>query len=151
MREYEIMVILRADMPESENTKTVAKWEGILTAEGGQILNKELWGTRKLAYPIQKQSRGYYILFNVVTTASAVHELDRVMKIDENVLRSMALKLSDNADIEARKAEIKKKKEESSDKDSKPGSSRDSRDRDKGTETKQAPAADAEKEAPPAQ
>lgn len=108
MREYEIMVITKPDLPESELNKAVERWESIMKTGGGEILKKDNWGARRLAYPIQKFTRGLYHVFNVSTPCENVKELDRVMRIDENVLRNLSLQISEQCDVNARKAELAK-------------------------------------------
>ena len=106
VREYEVMVVTRVDTPESELSKKFARWESIMTENGGELIKKDTWGTKKLAYPIQKQSRGVYTVYDVASTQDGVQELNRVLKLDESVLRCMTLKLSDSVDVEARRAEL---------------------------------------------
>ena len=108
MREYEAMIIVKPDLPEAELTKMVGKWESIIGTEGGQIIKKDTWGVRKLAYPIRKVTRGSYFVYDVATTQTNIRELDRVLKLDENVLRSLAVKLNDSVDVEVRKVELQK-------------------------------------------
>lgn len=108
MREYEAMIITRADLPESDLQKMVAKWEDILLTNGGQVLHKDASGAKRLAYPIEKQTKGCYFLYNVATPSANVKELDRVLGLDENVLRQLFIKVSDNVtDFDARKKQIK--------------------------------------------
>lgn len=108
MREYEAMIIVKPDLPEAELTKMIGKWESIIGTEGGQIIKKDAWGVRKLAYPIRKVTRGSYFVYDVATTQTNIRELDRVLKLDENVLRSLSVKLNDSVDVEARKVELQK-------------------------------------------
>jgi small subunit ribosomal protein S6 len=108
MREYEAMIIAKPDLPEAELSKMIAKVEGIMTASGGQIIKKDSWGVRKLAYPIGKSTRGLYFVYDIAATQTDVTELDRVMKLDEGVLRSLSLKLADSVDVETRKVELQK-------------------------------------------
>jgi small subunit ribosomal protein S6 len=108
MREYEIMVITKPDLPESDLAKTVDRWENIMKTGGGEILKKDNWGAKRLAYQIQKFTRGVYHVYNVATPGENVKELDRVMRIDEGVLRNMSLQVSENCAVEDRKAELSK-------------------------------------------
>lgn len=112
MREYEAMIVAKADLPEADLTKMVTRWESILTSDGGQIIKKDTWGVKRLAYQINKQNRGNYFVYDVASTQANVHELERINRIDENVLRSMVIKLKDNVDVEARRVELKKLEEE---------------------------------------
>jgi small subunit ribosomal protein S6 len=111
MREYEAMIIAKADLPEAELSKLTSRWENIIGTDGGEIIRKDNWGVRKLAYPINKQSRGYYVVYDVATTQENIKELDRVLKLDEGVLRSMVIKLDDDVDVEVRKIELQKEVE----------------------------------------
>ncbi|WP_158998441.1 30S ribosomal protein S6 [Pigmentibacter ruber] len=111
MREYEAMIIAKADLPEAELSKMVSKWETIIGADGGQVVKKETWGVRRLAYPINKQTRGNYFVYDVATNQANIHELERILKLEENVLRSMVIKLADSVNVEARRLELQKQAE----------------------------------------
>lgn len=111
MREYEAMIIAKADLPEAELSKMVSKWETIIGTDGGQVVKKETWGIRRLAYPINKQNRGNYFVYDIATNQVNIHELERVLKLEENVLRSMVIKLADHVDVEARRLELQKQAE----------------------------------------
>ncbi len=108
MREYEALIIAKADLPEAELNKMVTRWENIIGTQGGQIVRKDVWGVRRLAYPINRNNRGYYFVYDVATIAENITELDRVLKLDENILRTMIIKLADNVDVEARRVELQK-------------------------------------------
>lgn len=111
MREYEAMIIAKADLPEAELSKMVSKWETIIGTDGGQVVKKETWGVRRLAYPINKQTRGSYFVYDIATNQANIHELERVLKLEENVLRSMVIKLADSVNVEARRLELQKQAE----------------------------------------
>jgi small subunit ribosomal protein S6 len=108
MREYEALIIAKSDLPEAELTKMVTRWESIIGNNGGQIVRKDIWGVRRLAYPINRNSRGYYFVYDVATSAENIAELDRILKLDENILRTMIIKLADAVDIDARRIELQK-------------------------------------------
>lgn len=112
MREYEAMIVAKAELPEAELSKMVTKWESIMSNNGGQVVKKETWGIRRLAYPIQKQTRANYMVYDVATDAENIMELERVLKLDENVLRSMIIKLADTVNVEERRIELQKQAEE---------------------------------------
>ncbi len=111
MREYEAMIIARAELPEAELTKMVAKWESIICADGGEVIKKDPWGVKRLAYPIQKNNRGNYMVYDVASTQDNIRELERILKLDENVLRAMVIKLSDNVNVEHRRVELQQQAE----------------------------------------
>jgi small subunit ribosomal protein S6 len=117
MREYEAMIVAKADLPEAELTKMVSKWESIVAVDGGQIIKKDVWGPRRLSYPINKQNRGSYYVYDLATSSDNIAELSRILKIDqENVLRSIIIKLADHVDVDARRIELQKKAEEAAQK-----------------------------------
>ena len=64
----------------------------VLTDMKAKIVNKKDMGQKKLAYPIKKQVRGNYYLFNVEATVAAINEFDRKAKIDENILRHIVIR-----------------------------------------------------------
>ena len=111
LREYEAMVIVKSDLPETELTKMVQRWEGIMCEDGGQIVKKENWGVKRLAYPIQKSSRGNYFVYDFASSAKSVREFERVVKVDENVIRSLVIKLNDKIDVNERKLELQRQAE----------------------------------------
>ena len=112
MREYEAMIIARAELQEADLSKMVTKWESIMGISGGQVVKKEVWGVRRLAYPINKQNRGNYIVYDVATDSGNILELERILKLDENVLRAMIVKLADTVNVDERRIELQKQAEE---------------------------------------
>ena len=92
MNKYEIMFIVKADVSEEDEKNTVKAFEKVLTDMGAKIINSKDLGQKKLAYPIKKQVRGNYYLFNVEATVAAINEFDRKAKIDENILRHIVIR-----------------------------------------------------------
>lgn len=90
MRKYEVMYILKA-LDEEAIEATIAKFDGIIAAQGGTIDKTDRWGKRRLAYPIQDLTDGYYVLQHITGEPNVVSELDRLMKISEELLRHMIL------------------------------------------------------------
>ena len=113
MREYEAMIIAKAELQETELSKMVAKWESIMSIGGGQVVKKDSWGVRRLAYPIEKQTRGNYTVYDVATDSANILELERILKLDENVIRAMIVKLADTVNVDERRIELQKQAEES--------------------------------------
>jgi small subunit ribosomal protein S6 len=91
MNKYEIMFIVRADIDEKTQKDTVSSMEKVLKGFKSKVETKDM-GQKKLAYPINKQVRGNYYVFNVEATAEAVKEFDRKAKIDENILRHIVIR-----------------------------------------------------------
>ena len=92
MNKYEIMFIVRADIDEKLQKETVTTFEKVLTNMKAKIVNNKDMGQKKLAYPINKQLRGNYYVFNVEASAEAVKEFDRKARIDENILRHIVIR-----------------------------------------------------------
>lgn len=91
MRTYELMYIVHPDLVGEACDAAVDKFKGVLSELGCELLLAENWGQRKLAYPIKKQSRGTYVLFYFKGTAEVVAEIERRMRIDENIVRFMTI------------------------------------------------------------
>lgn len=108
LREYEMTFITRADMPEGEFHGILSKYEKYMTADGGEILKKDVWGSRKLAFPINKQHRGNYVSYDFAGKPDHLNEMERLMRIDENVLRYLSVLLNKQVDVAKRKVEITK-------------------------------------------
>lgn len=108
LREYEFTFVTRADLPETEKGKVLSGYEEILAREGGEILKKADWGTKKLAYPIKKNFRGHYVFYDLTAAPDSIAECERLLRIDENVLRHLVVKIDENIDVEARKVELSK-------------------------------------------
>ena len=95
MNKYEIMFIVKTDIDEKTQKDTVKAFEKVLTDMKSKIVSTKDMGQKKLAYPINKQVRGNYYLFNVEASAEAVKEFDRKVLINENVLRHLIIKLDE--------------------------------------------------------
>ncbi len=92
MNKYEIMFIVKSENDEKTIKDTVSSFEKILVDMKAKIVNKKDMGQKKLAYPIKKQVRGNYYLFNVEASVAAINEFDRKAKIDENILRHIVIR-----------------------------------------------------------
>ena len=95
MREYEIMLILRADLSETDLETQVETIKGLITTRDGQVNQVNHWGRRRMAYPIARQQDGYYILFKTSLSANAPMELERTLRINENLLRYLIVREDD--------------------------------------------------------
>ncbi|WP_442602494.1 30S ribosomal protein S6 [Paenibacillus sp. KN14-4R] len=87
MRKYEVMYIIRTDIEQEAVQSTVEKFQGIITNNGGEITKHDLMGKRRLAYEINKFRDGNYVLVHFTAEPAVVTELDRVMKISDEVIR----------------------------------------------------------------
>ena len=95
MKKYEIMYILNANLTEDERVALQNKLHGCLTANGDTVeVNEKDWGLRDLAYPIDFQTKGYYVVLTVdAENDLGIKEFRRNCRIDTNVLREMVITL----------------------------------------------------------
>ncbi len=108
MREYEFTLIVRGDLSDQDAAKACAKYEEILLRDGGTIINKADWGVKRLSFPIKKCFRGRYYLYDLLSLPEHVAEAERLLRIDDSVLRYMMLHIGENVDVEKRKLAIAK-------------------------------------------
>jgi small subunit ribosomal protein S6 len=87
MRQYEVMYVLRPDLEEEKVKANVARYKEIVTNYGGEVTNLQEMGKRRLAYEIDKFREGYYVLMNFKAKSDAVAEAERLMKINDDVIR----------------------------------------------------------------
>ena len=93
MRKYEIMVILDPEVDDRQVQPLIAKHLKVITDAEGTVDNTEFWGRRRLAYEIQKKSEGIYVVINVTTSPADVQEMDRLMTIDEQIMRTKVMRM----------------------------------------------------------
>ena len=93
MNQYETVFILTPVLSDEQMKETVAKFKKLLTDNGAEILNEEAWGLKKMAYPIQKKSTGFYCLLEFKAEPSLINKLEVNYRRDEKVIRFMTVKL----------------------------------------------------------
>lgn len=91
MQKYECVFILRADLPESEMLSRVERVGAIVGEHGGRLTQQDHWGVRKLAYEVEKQTKGDYMLLRFTSEGTAVAEIDRFLRLDDQVLRHLVV------------------------------------------------------------
>lgn len=91
MNFYETISILRQDTSIHGVKSITDEFKSILTNMGGEVIKHEYWGLRQLAYPINRNKRGHYIMLCIKASPDAIAELERHYKIKENVIRFMTL------------------------------------------------------------
>lgn len=89
MTKYELMFIIDPALEDEAKNATVEAVKGIIATEGEVIGEADVWGLRKLAYPIQKKSEGYYVVIEFQAPPTLPKELDRRLKISDHVIRHM--------------------------------------------------------------
>ena len=97
MNQYETVFILTPVLSEDQMKETVKKYEDQLTNNGAEIVHEENWGMRKLAYPIQKKSTGFYQLIEYKAEGYVIADVETELKRDERVLRFLTVKLDKHA------------------------------------------------------
>ena len=90
---YESVIIGRQDLTNSQFEALIDKFITILEKFKAKIMKKESWGLRSLAYKINKNRKGHYMLLNIDGPAEAIHEYERLMKIDEDIIRFLTIKI----------------------------------------------------------
>jgi small subunit ribosomal protein S6 len=91
MRKYEVMYIIRPDVEQETVQALVDKFNGII-GNGGEVTKTDVMGKRRLAYEINKIRDGIYVLVHFNAPAEVIVELDRVMKITDEIIRSLIVK-----------------------------------------------------------
>lgn len=90
---YETTLIIRQDAAKSDATKLADSFAKIITDEKGKVAKNEYWGLRTLSYIINKNRKGHYVHFNLDAEPAAVKEMERKMRLDDNVIRHMTIRV----------------------------------------------------------
>jgi len=113
---YENVFVARQDLTPAKVTELTNKFVAAIEAKGGKVTKREDWGLRNLAYKIQKNRKGYYTLMNIDAPAEAVVEMERLMRLDENLLRYLTVKVKALEEGPSAMLESKSKKAKADDK-----------------------------------
>ncbi|MGE5590261.1 MAG: 30S ribosomal protein S6 [Bacillota bacterium] len=95
MRNYELMFIIKPDLEEEATAALVDKYTNLITEQGGTVANVDKWGKRRLAYEVGGYNDGYYVIVNFQAEPQASKEVERVLKISDDVIKHMVIKLDD--------------------------------------------------------
>jgi len=101
MRHYENLVIVKPTLTEEEIKNTLAIVEEVITSNGGEIIARDAMGMKKLAYPIEKNARGYFHVMYYTVAPSAISEIERRFRINEEILRFVTMKYDSKREIKA--------------------------------------------------
>ncbi len=110
MRHYENLVIVKPTLTAEEIENEIKAIEEVITSNGGEIAATDAMGMRKLAYPIQKNERGYYHVIYYTVEPSAISEIERRFRINENLLRFMTVKYDSKKEVTAWSKMVEKAK-----------------------------------------
>lgn len=95
MRQYETMYVLKPELESEQTASLVAKYQSLVTEHGGQIDQVQEIGKRRLAYEIDHHREGFYVLMQFSSGTDVTQELERVMRIDDQVLRYLTVRLGE--------------------------------------------------------
>lgn len=101
MRRYETIFIVKPGAGAEIIAGIVEKTASIIKSYGGSMIRINEWGLKKLAYHIKKERQGYYVYIDYAGTPAAVTEMERIFKINDQLLKFMTVKLADSCDPEA--------------------------------------------------
>lgn len=92
MRQYELMVIFSPELDERTVAPAMEKFLSTVTKDGGSVEKVDVWGKRRLAYEIEKNSEGVYVVVDMTATPEQAQEVDRQLGLNETVLRTKLLR-----------------------------------------------------------
>jgi len=93
MANYESVLIARQDLGASQVNSIVENLSSVIKKEGGEVVRVDNWGLKNLAYRIKKNRKGHYVILNIAAPASAIAEYERVMRVNEDIIRYMTVKV----------------------------------------------------------
>ncbi|MGH9170615.1 MAG: 30S ribosomal protein S6 [Acidimicrobiales bacterium] len=97
MRPYELMVIFDLDLEESDIRERVERVVGLVKADGGSTGRVDYWGRRAFAYEMKHRSEGYYVLVELLAEPATVAEVDRLLTLEDAVLRHKIMRVPEHA------------------------------------------------------
>jgi small subunit ribosomal protein S6 len=92
LRKYELVWILGSDAGEEQGTESVKNITSLVSNAGGEVSGTDVWGKRTLAYPIQKNTEGYYLQANFEIDGAKAPELDRAIGADQSIIRHLLVR-----------------------------------------------------------
>lgn len=95
MRQYETMVLLSPELTDETVDEKISGFEKKVTEGGGEVLNVDRWGKKRLAYPIQRQRHGIYFIVTYHSEPEVVADIERDMRIDEETWRYMTVRMDE--------------------------------------------------------
>ena len=105
-REYETIYILRPNTPNEGVAEVNTRINGVIEGMGGKIIKVDNWGKRRLAYEVAKERKGIYLYWQYLAQPGVVEETERNLKMLDNVIRFLTIKVDEDVDVAARPIEI---------------------------------------------
>lgn len=98
MRKFETLLLLSPELSIDARKELLEGFKAVIDREGGKVLVEDQWGMRDLAYPVQKQMRGFYARLEYAAPGALVGELERNIRIAEGVFKFLTVKLADEVE-----------------------------------------------------
>ncbi len=95
MKKYETLLLFSPDLSSEERKEIVEQLTNVVKEYSGEVTAVDEWGMKELAYPVKKSTRGYYIRLEYGSPGTAVHEIERVIRISESVLKFISVKVEE--------------------------------------------------------
>lgn len=95
MSKYEVIYIIDARVEDEPRKELIDRFSGLITQNGGTVDHIDEWGKRRLAYPIDFQTEGYYVLLHMTTAPEFPRELERNFEISEQIIRYLVVRMDD--------------------------------------------------------
>lgn len=92
MNKYEVLYIINASLDDSAKDAIIEKFSNLVTVSGGAVESVDKWGVKKFAYEMEFKSEGYYVLMNFTAEASLPAEMERQMRISDDVIRYLVIR-----------------------------------------------------------
>ena len=98
MTKYESVLIARQDLGTSQVSNIVTEMSNVIAKQGGEVVRVDNWGLKNLAYRIKKNRKGHYVLLNISAPAQAIAEYERLLRVNEDIIRYMTVKVEEFSD-----------------------------------------------------
>jgi small subunit ribosomal protein S6 len=96
MRQYETMYVLRPDLEAEQTQELINRFKEVVASQGGEALEVTEWGKRRLAYEINEYREGYYVIMKFKDASNVTAELERLMRINESVIRYLTTRVEES-------------------------------------------------------
>lgn len=106
MRRYETIFILRPDLGESVQKEAIRRFENIVRATAGEVIETDEWGFRELAYHIKGERRGFYVRLDYGGNGATMNEIERNLKLSDSVLRYLSVLVANDVEPATVRAEL---------------------------------------------
>ena len=98
MTKYESVLIARQDLGTSQVSNIVTEMSNVIAKQGGEVVRVDNWGLKNLAYRIKKNRKGHYVVLNISAPAQAIAEYERLLRVNEDIIRYMTVKVEEFSD-----------------------------------------------------